>query len=269
MRLITTFLAGLCAISSVSFADIVQVWDKKPINIVLPVGEQRFITFPDKVAFGLPSNYQSTLSVQNDNKTLYITAHKAFSNHQFKVKTASNKMVLINLSAQKEASNEPVLIRYKNDGTSSVTKPSSNEQSNTFRAVQKTNISLTRLMQYSIQQYFAPERLLQPVKGINLTQKFNGKTYNLFPTGAVTAIPLNSYQNNNLTVTAIYIQNNLALDVSIDPEDLSQICGDWSVVSVFPQSVLMPAGNEYDRSMLFLVSKNDFISQYNSTCGLE
>ena len=269
MKLRLKIAIGLCALSSLGFADIVQVWDKKPIDIVLPVGEQRFITFPDKVAFGLPSNYQSKLTVQNDNKTLYVTANAAFEPHQFKVKTASNKLVLINLSAQKEASDEPVSIVYKDSDMPAKTKAAVHSATDPFIPGKQPNISLTKLMRYSIQQYYAPERLLQPVSGINLTQTFNGKAYNLFPTGAVTAIPLNSYQANNLTVTAVYIQNNLSLDVAIDPENPNQICGDWSVISVFPQSVLMPAGSEYDRSMLFLVSKNDFISQYNSTCGLE
>ena len=249
---------GLIVISVVvaasALADATLVWDKRPLDITLPVGRQRYISFPDKVAFGLPADYQDVLDVQNANQTLYLTAARAFPPHQFQIKTAGNQVILVNISAQQTGSTEPLKVIEPDPEV-----PAPKQQADT------SEISLRTLMRYAIQQYYAPRRLLQPNAAIHNSGTFKGETYALFPSGAVTTIPLASYSGGGLTVTAVYVQNAIDMPVNLRPD---QLCGTWMGVTFFPQSRLNPAGQTYDDSMLFLVSQNDFTATYKGSCGL-
>ena len=232
------------------------VWQKKPLNIVLPVGKQRLISFPEKVAFGLPEDAQALLNVQNDNKTLYVTAQKDFAPQQFVIRTVSNQVILINFSAEEKASDQMLDVVYPK-----VTPLDRNSDQSNRASV----VSLKALLRFSIQHYYAPARLTHPVAGISQTMDFDGKSYALFPSGIVMATPLASFTGGGLTVTAIYLENAINLPVDLTP---SEICGNWKAASFFPQSRLLAAGSRYDSSLLFLVSSNDFISQYNGTCSI-
>ncbi|WP_440993548.1 TIGR03749 family integrating conjugative element protein [Cysteiniphilum litorale] len=255
----TSFAAEQSSVDQENQANASQlklVWDKRPLNIVLPVGVQRMISFPEKVALGLPQDAQNLFEVQNDNKTLYITAKQSFAPQQFVIRTQSNRVILVNLSAQDKASHQMIDVIYP--------KVIPVDQNNDDDHVNEA-VSLKALLRYSMQHYYAPKRLLHPVRGISESMRFNGKSYALFPSGIVMATPLVSFTGGGLTVTAIYLKNAVNLPVDLNP---NEICGTWKASSFFPQSRLLPSGSRYDSSMLFLVSNNDFISQYNGTCSL-
>ena len=255
LQLRVLVLLALSMSSLNSFADstpIKMVWDKIPLDIVLPVGKQRLVSFPDKVAFALPSSMKSLLNIQNDNKTLYITATKAFPVRQFIVKTSSNKVIIINLSASINASQQMIDVIFPVIGKN-------------IDHTANNKVSLKSLLRYSMQYFYAPDRLKMPINGISKSAEFSTKKYDLFTSGEVNATPLFSFTGGGLTVTAIYLKNAIAIPVDLNP---TEICGKWKSSSFFPQSKLTPSGTKYDSSMLFLVSSNDFISQFNGTCGV-
>ena len=70
--------ASLSNVSSHSDEHI--VWKRAPIKITLPVGKERFVTFPKEVQFGYNTNLlpSSILHAENDNQTLYLYAKKSF-----------------------------------------------------------------------------------------------------------------------------------------------------------------------------------------------
>lgn len=247
------FLFLFC-LSSIGFANTTLVWNKEPLNINLPVNKQIYISFPDAVMIGLPDELQGVVSVENANQTIYLTSHSEFPVTQIKLKTIKdNKIILINLSASENASSENIEVVFPQQSTF--------KQNNSFN----TNVSMQDLMQYTIQQYYAPERLLADNDNITKTMSYDNESYSLFTDGTVIAIPLDTYSSNNLNVTAIYLKNNTDHSINLNPQS---ICGRWVAASYFPQSKLAVAGSKYDSSMLFLVSSNDFVSNYKGTCGL-
>jgi integrating conjugative element protein (TIGR03749 family) len=244
----------LFCLSSSCFASTTLVWNKKPLNINLPVDRQVHISFPGTVMIGLPTQLQGVVSVENANQTIYLTASGAFPITQIKLKTLKdNKIILINLSASKNASTDNINVVFPQQE-----KAKNHDSYN-------TNISMQSLMAYTIQQYYAPERLLTDNDNITKSMSYDNRAYNLFADGTVTAIPLDSYSSDTLNITAIYLKNNTDHVVNLKPQ---AICGSWVASSYFPQSKLLKAGNKGDSSMLFLVSTNDFVSNYKGTCGL-
>ena len=241
-------------ISNISLADTTLVWNKEPLNINLPVNKQIYISFPDVVMLGLPSQLESIVSVENANQTIYLTANSSFPITQIKLKTLKdNKIILVNLSASKKASTQNINVIFPKK----VKPPKSNYFNN--------QVSMQQLIQYVIQQYYAPERLLTSNDNITKSMSYDNRSYKLFSDGTLTAIPLDTYFANNLYVTAIFLENNTNHIVNLKPQS---ICGRWVGSAYFPQSKLSPLGTKYDSSMLFLISSNDFVSNFKGTCGL-
>ena len=204
-------------------------------------------------------NIKPKLDVQNSNDTLYLNALEPFPATQLKVRTAHNKIIFINFSAQDKASTEAINIIFP--------KPAKKQDF----SIKTPSTSMKQLVQYAIQYYYAPERLKPENSNISKSMSFAVDKYQLFEDGSVTAIPLDSFSSNDLTVTAIYLKNNLHKEVSlIDAQANSpvNICGNWVGSAFFPISKLDKVGSDQDSTMLFLISQNDFISTYKGTCDL-
>ena len=247
---------SLILFSCFSFADTTLVWNKAPLDVVLPVDKQVYITFPTQVQYFLPESLYGKLDVQNNNDVVYLTAKTEFADTQIKVR-AGNQIILMNFSAQKDASTTPINVIFPKKVTEE------KKSLNPFAA--NNNVTMQDLLRYTIQQYYAPERLITENNAITHSQELGAKQYQLFADGSVTALALDSYTANGITVTAIYLKNNTKQDINLTPND---ICGTWVGSAYFPQSKLKANGSKYDSTMLFLLSKNDFISTYHGTCGL-
>jgi integrating conjugative element protein (TIGR03749 family) len=253
-KIIRMMIACILCVQGVAFASTL-VFEKAPLNVVLPVGQQRYISFPEPVAFRMDDRYGNLLSVEKARSVIYFTAGKAFQTHQFVVKTKSNKVILLNISASKKASDEPITVVYPD------MKPKG-EDSNI--GVMKS-VGIQALIRYAMQQYYAPKRLLHSVAGIATGDHLNSANYPLFASGEVSNVILQSFTSGDLTVTAVYVKNNLPMAVDLK---MNAICGQWVGASFFPQSRLTKANSEYDNTMLFLVSHSDFFSTYQGSCGL-
>lgn len=246
-----------------ALADMTVVWRKTPLNITVPVGTKTHpkeleVSFPEKVAFGMPQDLASKLTVMNDNKTLYLSASSAFSvHHNIVVNTQSGKMVLLNISASKEGLQTPINVVYVKPNVD--THPSSTQKAN----YPSRNISMQALVRYAVQQLYAPKRLLQHVPGISQVGTFHGRAYTLVPDGSIMAMPLYSFSGGGRVVTAVLLRNNLKRPVNIVPE---MFCGKWVAFSPFPQSRLLSHGSRYDSTTGFFVSRNDFNTVFNAGC---
>ena len=263
------FALNLVGLFTLPAYAVVMVWNKTPLNIQIPVSTQQeskqlLVSFPEKVQFGLPNNLKSILNVQNNysNHTLYITAHQYFASQQVMVKAENGDLILINLSATKEASDEPISIEFANAKLKTTQKSSIESQN----YPPMPHIGISQLVRYGVQQLYAPKRLLHSVRGISQTQTFNGKAYDVIQDGSATVMPLYSWSGGGLVVTALLIKNNLNIPVTITPE---MVCGGryaWKGFSPFPQSKLLPRGSRYDTTTLFLVSENSFNTEYDTYC---
>lgn len=247
-------------IASISFAQTKQitvnqsdqhvVWKREPIQITLPVGVERFVSFPAKVQFGYNTNLlpPSAFRVENDNRTLYLLAKKPFSLVRVEAKLASGEIILLDINAKAHATDNPVdIVLPKSAPVSSTTQSQSSAASVNY-------VTLTR---YAIQQIYAPERLLKQSIDITRFPMETAHVVPLFYDGSATAMPLASWRGGNLYVTALLIKNLLSQSLRLDPRLLS---GTWLAASFYPQTTLAPHGTPINRdtSTLFVVSTQPF-----------
>ncbi len=247
--LITTAAIGL-ALNTAIYADEVQhvVWDKAPITINLPVGQERMITFPGEIKLGFDATKLpgKTLSVVNNNHTLYLTAHKNFGAEPARVLMVdSGKIILLTLSANASASDTPLSVL--------LTQP--HQDTDVQQAAASADDSYVTLVRFAAQQLYAPERLLTQPLNIHRIAMQTKKTVPLLLDGSITANPLMSWKNNDTYVTAVEVYNMQKTSLTLN---LGSFCGQWRAVSAFPRTVLDQAFSPLGNTTVFLVSSEPF-----------
>ena len=239
----------LAALTLNSYADVQHlVWDKRPIVINLPVGQERMVSFPSEVKLGydvtrLPAK---TLSIINNDHTLYLTAHQAFDAKSARVLMVDNgKIILLTLVANANASDTPISILLKNP----------HSESKAEQTAASSDDSYVTLVRFAAQQLYAPERLLMQPLNIHRIAMQTKKTVPLLLDGSITANPLMSWKNNDTYVTAVEVYNTQKISLTLN---LGSFCGQWRAASAFPRTVLDQAFSPLDNTTVFLVSSAPF-----------
>jgi integrating conjugative element protein (TIGR03749 family) len=242
------------------------VWSQAPIDVILPVGKERMVSFPASVQFGYDKSVlpDSALRIQNNDHTLYLTAKTEFSPQRVQVKcNDSGKIILLNLSARKGASDTPldVILAQPPNTTTIQLKNNTNVSSDNnvpsplASSLSDDTVSYITLIRFATQQLYAPKRLLIQPPSIFRTPMHVKKTAPLFRDGSVIAMPLASWRGGDVTVTAVLLRNQLHQALTLDARNL---CGDWRAASFFPQTILAPAGQRQDSTTVFLVANRSF-----------
>lgn len=241
-----------------SLGDEAIVWERAPIIVTLPIGKERFVSFPSAVQLGYDKNRlpDSVLRVENDHQTLYLMARKSFPITRVEVKLATGEIILMDISATDRGDDNPIDVVFpkfiQSIDTSSYTSQGSYDLD---------YVSLTR---YAIQQLYAPTRLLTDSSTIIRFPMQTTYVVPLFYDGSVSSMPLASWRQNNNYVTALLVKNRLHELLRLDPRLL---CGDWKAATFFPQETLASQGTPIDKdtSTLFVVSDRPF-SEAMSLC---
>ncbi len=250
-----TFPTMLNHVLSTSAADETIVWQRAPIEITLPVGKERFVSFPTTVQFGYNTALlpPSVLQVENDNQTLYLLAKKPFAMQRVEAKLASGEIILLDIHAMANADDNAIDIALPtvvNHATHTI--PASN-----------ANVSYIAMVRFAVQQLYAPPRLLKNWFDMTRFPMETNHVVPLFYDGSAVAMPLASWQDSNLYVTAILIKNLVNQPLQLDPRLL---CGDWEAASFYPQSEIAARGAPLgrDTSSLFVVSSKPFTQAIQS-----
>ena len=234
------------------------VWQQTPIDVVLPVGQERLVSFPGTVQFGYDKNQlsDSVLRVQNNGGTLYLLAKAAFTPQRVEVKLVdSGKNILFNLSAQKEASNVPLAIVLPETVTADSAVTATMDNTDITANKTEGTINYLTLTRFAAQQLYAPKRLLIQPPNIYRTPMHTAKTVALLRDGSAIAMPLASWRADDLFVTAVLLRNQTKQPLSLDPRIL---CGTWQAATFFPKTILTPAGTKTDTTTVFLISRQPF-----------
>lgn len=248
------------------------IWDKKPIAIVLPIGKEKLVTFSETVEFGvnhteLPT---ATLKVQNNNHTLYFTAHIAFPSQRVYVKLVeSGKIILLDIAAKPEASTTPITVEtlnpVPNATVTSAEKNTVTAHDKTIKSPSKT-VSRVALVRYATQQLYAPQRLLRQDPRIFRVAMQAYPVEPLLLDGSALAQPLASWRTSHYFVTAVLVRNQLAHSQTLDPRNL---CGSWVAASLFPRNRIAEKGNTRDSTTAFLISHEPFGEALRACRGKE
>jgi integrating conjugative element protein (TIGR03749 family) len=249
------------------------IWKEKPIDIILPLGKERIVHFPESVSFGYDKNSldEKKLSIQNNNGVLYLTAKKLFTPQRVEVKcNTTGSIILMNLSAKKNVSDTPIdVILADNKNVNRNGENHTAENNFTLGAPSSfsknpNSVDAIILTRIAAKELYAPKRLLHDPQNIFRTPMHTKKTVPLFLDGSVIAMPLASWRDGDLFVTAVLLRNQEKQSISLDPRIL---CGHWKTATFYPSEILAPKGSAEDSTTLFLVSNRSFVESMQICTG--
>ncbi len=236
------------------------LWDKRPINVHLQVGNERIIHFPDDVRYWLPDTVKRHVSVLAANGVLYIRAMEPFPTTRLRIQGLNDQQVyLLDITASEVAavSDELIVMTKKNTRNRS-------KEATAYRTTEDWRIRLTR---YAAQQLYAPERLVDGDSAIKRIPVESKTSVPLIRGGLIETVPIASWQGHGLTVTAVRVRNlsrqSLQLQFersdSLQALDLSYLVrGDW-LTATLQHDRLGAMGDETDTTTLYLVSNRSFV----------
>ena len=236
------------------------LWDKRPINVHLQVGNERIIHFPDDVRYWLPDTVKRHVSVLAANGVLYIRAMEPFPTTRLRIQGLNDQQVyLLDITASEVAavSDELIVMTKKNTRNRS-------KEATAYKTTEDWRIRLTR---YAAQQLYAPERLVDGDSAIKRIPVESKTSVPLIRGGLIEAVPIASWQGHGLTVTAVRVRNlsRQSLQLQFDRSDSLQALdlsylmrGDW-LTATLQHDRLGAMGDETDTTTLYLVSNRSFV----------
>jgi integrating conjugative element protein (TIGR03749 family) len=232
------------------------LWNKTPLRITLPVGQERLVHFPADVRVGFPTPPPPGLRTQSIGGTVYWYAKEPFTTTRVQVQElATGQMILLDLQAQPGADTTPIQILRPAGADPAVTEPGAQNQTATVPAHATANfVQLTR---HAAQQLYAPQRLARERPGIHPVP-VNTDSIPLVRGGQVEARPLLSWRGGDDYVTAVRLQNLTGQAVILDPRDLR---GQWTAAT-FQHARLLPRGDEADTTCVYLISARPFADAF-------
>ena len=232
------------------------LWQKTPIEITLPVGKERWVSFPETVEV-INQNHELTfdsLHITNNAGTVYFKALKAFAPSRFLVHLLkSNTVVLLDINAvdNPDGDNTPlsILLPTPNDDADNASQQST----------QRTNpIALVRFAIGQVYPTFAQDKQLPDVHRVPLR---SSRHVVLFYGANTMATPLASWRSGNWYVSVIIIQNSLKKWITLDPRNAH---GNWSAMSLFPRNQLAPLGQPTSVTTAMVLSHQPFYVAFNA-----
>lgn len=223
-------------------------WNKVPLQITLPVGKERLVTFPAAVRLGIPGKLSAKLRTQSNQGTVYWLANEVFEPQRIEVREINSQQIyLIDLKATKQAhSVSPIEVIAKQDSKA--------QKQDSKLARKSRKIGYATLTRFAAQQLYAPARLLKSAPGIHRVSVARQTTTYLIKAEMIKATPLASWQSGSLYVTAIELINTSRQFIRLDPR---KIRGEWRTAT-FQHSRLHPAGSEADSTTLYLISDRPY-----------
>ena len=241
---------------AVSATEVVE-WRNVPISILLHVGEERVLAFPDHVQVGVPPSLTANrFRTQSTGGTVLWLAQQPFESQRIQVRMFNTgHVMLFDVTAIEGASNsalEPVQVSFP-DTVGGLSTTGRNAA-----APALTPVALTR---FAAQQLYAPQRLLANVPGIRRVPMGAPDSISLYRDDVVIANPLGSWQGGGIYVTAVKLTNAGPQRVLLDPRLLK---GRF-ISATFQHNSLGPAASRSDTTCVYLVTDRPFMASTLST----
>jgi integrating conjugative element protein (TIGR03749 family) len=221
------------------------VWDRTPIRVVLPVGTERLVHFPEHaVRVGVPDDLPlRTLSVDG---TVYWQAQAPFAPVRVIVQglEEGSGYYLLDLEAQESA--PAVALAILRPGSERPARARGDAPDEPPHQ----NLDYVALTRFAAQQMYAPARLRPAHPQVRAVAVPEGPIA-LVRGGAIEAVPLIGWRHRGLYVTAVRLQNRAHAPAVLDPRDLR---GEW-LAATFQHARLLAHGDEADTTAVYLLSR--------------
>ena len=232
-------------------------WPNAPLELDLAVGYEQRISVPEarSLRLGIPQSVKRILRTEIVGNHLWLEAKEPFNSVRLVlIADPLGRIVLQVRSQHSKQFNQPIIIHERRpDERRAASKPS-------------LRLGFVKLTRWVVQQLYSPERLLSDLPGVQqIAVELN--SYEIFrcgmriPTacaGAVSAVPIASWQSPYHFITAIKIVNQLTQPIILDPRELR---GTWRSAA-FVHSKLSAQGNSGDTTVLVLISDYPFETSY-------
>jgi integrating conjugative element protein (TIGR03749 family) len=254
LLLLTGFAQALSA-ASISNAPGPEhiIWDRSPIQVVLPVGTERRIDFPVAIKLVVPPDgVKASKPIQiREDGSVYWTANKPFKKMRVQAITFTGYSYLLDVEAKKASESHPIVIvdeRIAGD----------KDEMSVAQRQQQYSYDIVDLIRLAAQSIYAPERLIKPLPGVTrVTLSGLACAEHLYRFENLTTKPLATWQSPGVPtryVTAVGVKSNAPDEIVFDPRMLR---GNWLAASA-QHSVIGPAGSDQDRTTWYLVSAGSF-----------
>ncbi|MDR5904474.1 TIGR03749 family integrating conjugative element protein [Franzmannia qiaohouensis] len=274
MKCVILACLASAALAGDALAVEVMPWERRPLEIPLPVDEERIVTLDRNVRVGLPPALANpeVLRVQSAGGVLYLKAFEAFETQRVRVQDVeSGDVLLLDLSAREGASSEEILVvdsREASPARASASTGSSSGSSGaqaseaSWPSAQASDGEAQRatatpvpvlLTRHAAQSLYAPQRTIEPLRGVSrVPMRLPESLGTLLPSLPVTATPLGAWRLDGWTVTAVKLENNdRRRAFELDPRWLQ---GEF-YSATFMHPYLAPRGSVEDTTTVFLVTR--------------
>ncbi len=250
-------LCLMVAVENSTASEVTYHWPKSPLELDLAVGSEQRISVPEasSLRLGIPQSLKGILRTEIIGNHLWLESKEPFSPVRLVLLADPLGRIVLQLRSQhsKQFSQPIVIHRRGSDERQTTSKP-------------LLSLGFVKLTRWVVQQLYAPERLLSDLPGVqqiavdlDLLEIFRcGMRIPTACAGAVTAVPIASWQSPNHFITAIKIVNQLTQPIILDPRELR---GTWRSAA-FVHSQLSAHGNSGDTTVLVLISDFPFEMSY-------
>lgn len=261
-------VAGGLLMSAQSLAVELMQWDRKPLDIDLPVGTERLVTLDRNVSVGLPESIVSrdVLRVQSAGGVLYLKAHEAFDTQRVQLKDMeTGEILIVDLSAREGASSEEIQVVEEDPTPNDPSETAESEEDSgsgdegaetSAAAGAPMPVTMTR---YAAQSLYSPMRAVESVQGIRRTaMRLPHSLPNLMPALPLEASPVAAWTKGGWTVTAVELANqDPSRAFELDPRWLQ---GDYYSAAFMHPSV-GPRGRVDDTTTVFIVTRGNRLAE--------
>ena len=251
--------------SSVVWADNSQyeVFNNKPINVMLKLGVKKLVKFQNPVQIGIPTSLKGKLVVENVAGEVSLTAIKPFPKGRLEIRdNNAGKVLLVDIVISGSGSSVPLSIFYQQPNIQK-----EDVQWSKTPDVLTGEMAYVTLTRYAEQALYAPKRLITNPYGIQLVDSYQNpgegvsqqnSHFNLFYDNSTVNVPWATWKGGDTYVTAIVVRNQLNIPLNLS-KNIPLICGRdsglWQAVTFFPSWTLGKAGSSNDSTVALLVSK--------------
>ncbi len=223
-----------------------RVWNKTPIHIVLPVGEERRIDFPLSVELQVPASIK-TMSERiqiTESGSVYWMASQSFKRQRVNAVTATGYSYILDIEARPKGHKHPIAI---------VDERIPVEDSKTGKpAKQPYDYDYVDLVRFAAQSVYAPDRLIKDLPGVRRLE-INADHLPLVKGGDLLTEPMAQWVAStipSLYVTAVRVTSNSLNKTTLDPRLLR---GDFLAASS-QHAYVNAAGEQGDTTTWYLIS---------------
>lgn len=259
MRILAIVLCILSTISTVNAQSVEhRIWNRKPLNIILPVGQERIISFPGEVSIDVPASIKKISRIQiRSEGSVYWIAGREFNQKRIIVKSKFGRVYLLDVSASIDAPMHPLIIIDELIDNKHKKNTETGQSTVAITDIKTQGYDYVDLIRYAAQSIYSPKRLIKELPGITRFPVIS-KNLPLYRGQSLTVAPLAQWKTNSLP--SLYVTALTAINTTskLHEVDVRRIRGEWLARSA-QHGAVGPKDSKTHDTTIYLISDLPFM----------